>query len=449
VTKRALALLATATTVVGLASLRPTSAAAVPLPPQPVETNAKVPITLLSQSKFVDTNNQVHVVGELQNSGSATAEFVSLAVDEYDAGGSLLGTDSTFADVSVLSPGQRSGFIPVIVDLGAKPGFDHAVVTTIDDRVATDPQNQWFTTTVNAPTTDSGGQHIVGTVRNLNSTASQFVTVLFTFLDANGQAVDTDATIANTDSSATVQPGATVGFIQLDRDPTAPAWTSYEVVAESSTAPAVGQRLSTQVYRDLLGREGDGGGLAYWAGLIDGGQLRYHVAESLTSSTEYRGQQVQAQYLKYLGRPTDGTLQTGGEGFWIGYIAGGRTLEQLGESLIASNEYFATKGQGTNAGYVDALYHDILGRGPETTYWVGQLDSGTPRWVVSTAILSSTEAYHSLINGIFQQYLRHLPDAPGLDFWVGQAQGGMRDELVVASIMASNEYLTYAVGHTG
>ncbi len=448
-TQRPLALLAAAATVVGLAAMRPAGVAAAPLLPQPVETNAKVPITLLSQSRFTDSSNQVHIVAEVQNAGSAKAEFVSLAVDEYDAVGALIGTDSTFADVSVLSPGQRSGTIPVYVDLGAKPTFDHAVITTIDDEVATDPQNQWFTTTVNGATTDSAGQHITGSVRNLNSTTAQFVTVLFTFLDANGQVVDTDSPFANPDSKATVLPGASVGFVTVDRDPSAPSWASYEVVAESDTAPAVGQRLATQVYRDLLGREGDAGGLSYWAGLVDSGQPRYHVAQSLASSTEYRGQQVQAQYLKYLGRSTDGTLQSGGEGFWIGYIAGGHTLEQLGESLIASNEYFQGKGQGTNAGYVNALYHDILGRGPEGTYWVDRLNTGTPRWVVSAAILSSTEAYQNLINGIFQQYLRHLPDAAGLNFWVGLAQGGMRDELVVASIMASDEYLAYAVAHTG
>lgn len=432
-------------TVAGSLALPPAHASAAT---QPDETGAQVPITLLSQSRFTDLNNQAHIVGEIQNSGSAKAEFVSLTVDEYDAGGSLIGTDNTFSQVTVLSPGQRSSFIPVYVDLTAKPSFDHAVITSIDDRVATDPQNQWFNTTVNAPTTDSAGQHIVGSVRNLNSTPSQFVTVLFTFLNANGQVVDTNSTFANT-SNAIVQPGASVGFIPVDRDFSAPAWTSYEVVTESDTAPAVGQRLATQVYHDLLARDGDPGGLAYWAGLIDSGQPRYQVAQSLAASTEYRGEQVQAQYLKYLGRPTDGTLQSGGEGFWIGYIASGRTLEQLGESLIASNEYFANKGHGTNAGYVDALYHDILGRGPETGYWVARLDAGAPRWAVSTAILSSTEAYGNLINGIFQQFLRHLPDAPGLAFWVGQAQGGMRDELVVASIMASDEYLAYAVAHTG
>ncbi len=288
--------------------------------------------------------------------------------------------------------------------IGWSPAGDvlvHQVVTTIDDTVATDPQNQWFTTTVNPPTVDGAGQHIVGTVRNLNSTTAQFVQVFFTFLDANGQAVDTDSTFVNTDSNSTVPPGATVGFLQLDREPGAPAWSSYEVATESETAPAVGLRLAAQVYQDLLGRAGDAGGLNFWSGLINSGQPRYQVAQSLTSSTEYRGQQVQAQYLKYLGRQTDGTLLTGGESFWIGYIAGGRTFEQLGESLIASNEYSAGKGHGTNAGCVDALYHDILGRGPESSYWVGR------------------------------------------------AQGGMRDELVVASIMASDEYLAYAVAHTG
>lgn len=443
-TKRILALAAISATIVGLTSLRPLTASAVG---QPGENNIPVPITLLSQTQFMDSVNVWHIVGEVQNAGSSKAEFVNIVITEYDSGGSVIGTDSTFSDVSILSPGQRSGFT-VLVDQSSKPSFDHAVVSTIDDQVATDAQNQWFTTTVNPPTVDGVGmQHLAGTVRNLNSTTSQFVQVMFTFLDGSGQAVDTDSTYVSTDSTATVQPGATVPF-ELVRNPS-PAWSSYEVVTQSDTAPAVGQRLATEVYQDLLSRPGDPGGLAFWAGLIDSGQPRYQIALSLAASTEYRGDQVQAQYEKYLHRSTDGTFSSGGEGFWINYIADGGTFEQLGESLIASNEYFVTRGGNTNAGYVNALYNDILGRGPESTYWVDRLNTGTPRWVVSAAILTSTEAAQNRINGFFQQFLRRLPDPGGLSFWVGQAQAGVRDEDLVASLMASDEYLGYAMTHTG
>jgi hypothetical protein len=159
---------------------------------------------------------------------------------------------------------------------------------------------------------------------------------------------------------------------------------------------------------------------------------------------------VQAQYQKYLHRSTDGTLTSGGEGFWVSYIAGGATFEQLAESLIGSDEYFTSRANGDNSTYVTTLYHDLLGRGPDPgglSYWVGRLNAGDPRFVVSASILQATEARQNFVNGVFQTFLRRLPDAAGLAFWTGALQSGMRDEAFIASIIGSDEYLLYAVTH--
>jgi hypothetical protein len=212
----------------------------------------------------------------------------------------------------------------------------------------------------------------------------------------------------------------------------------------------VGTRLVTQVYHDLLARAPDNGGLVYWSGLIDSGQARYPIALSLTASAEYVGQQVQALYEKYLHRATDGTLTSGGVGFWVNYIAQGATFEQLAENLIGSDEYFMNRANGDNSTYVTTLYQDILVRSPDPaglSYWVGRLNTGDPRYLVSASILEGTEAYQKLVNSVYQTFLRHAPDAGGLTFWTGQLQAGMRDEAFIASIIGSDEYLTYALTH--
>ncbi|HEY2704596.1 MAG TPA: DUF4214 domain-containing protein [Candidatus Dormibacteraeota bacterium] len=225
----------------------------------------------------------------------------------------------------------------------------------------------------------------------------------------------------------------------------------------SGAAPApphtgsAGLSLVTQVYSDLLGRAPDAGGLLYWSGLIDSGQPRFPVALSLTASTEYVGDQVQAQYQTYLHRVTDGTLTSGGEGFWVNYIASGATFEQLAESLIGSDEYFTVRGHGDASTYVTTLYQDILGRGPDAgglSYWVGRLSAGAPRFQVSASILESTEGRQMLVDRTYQSLLRHLPDGPGLAFWTAQLQSGLRDETLIASIIGSDEYLQYAVTHS-
>jgi hypothetical protein len=211
-----------------------------------------------------------------------------------------------------------------------------------------------------------------------------------------------------------------------------------------------GRQFVTQVYQDLLLRSPDPGGVTYWSALIDSLQPRYPIALSLTGSTEYVGEQVQAQYQKYLHRSTDGTLTSGGEGFWVSYIAGGATFEQLAESLIGSDEYFTHRANGDNSTYVTTLYDDILGRGPDPgglSYWVGRLNAGDPRFVVSASILEATEARQNFVNGVFQTFLRRPPDAAGLAFWTGSLQSGMRDEAFIASIIGSDEYLLYAVTH--
>jgi hypothetical protein len=209
-------------------------------------------------------------------------------------------------------------------------------------------------------------------------------------------------------------------------------------------------RFVTQVYQDLLGRSPDTGGLSYWSGLIDSGQPRYPVAVSLTSSTEYRGDEVQALYTKYLHRSTDGTTSSGGEGFWVDFIAHGATFEQLGESLIGSDEYYYNRGGGSPTSYVNTLYQDLLGRSPEPdglSYWVGRLNAGAPRFLVSASILVSTEGYQNLVKSTYQTFLRHQPDGGGLAYWTGQLQSGVRDELFIASIIGSDEYFQYAVTH--
>ena len=51
------------------------------------------------------------------------------------------------------------------------------------------------------------------------------------------------------------------------------------------------------------------------------------------------------------------------------------------------------------------------------------------------------------MRAVFQTFLRHQPDGAGLTFWTGQLQSGLRDELLIASIIGSDEYLQYAAVH--
>ena len=91
-----------------------------------------------------------------------------------------------------------------------------------------------------------------------------------------------------------------------------------------------------------------------------------------------------------------------------------------------------------------ALDHeDILGRAPDAAglnYYVGLLNSGTPRPLIVSAIVFSTENLASNVNGYYEHFLSRGVDAAGENYWVGQLQHGARDEVIVALIIGSDEY---------
>src|SRR5262249_8196069 len=67
------------------------------------------------------------------------------------------------------------------------------------------------------------------------------------------------------------------------------------------------QRFISEVYRDLLRRKVDPGGLASWSGLVDQGVPRIQIVFmiEMNPSNEYRTIEVQDLYNQYLHRPAD------------------------------------------------------------------------------------------------------------------------------------------------
>jgi hypothetical protein len=197
------------------------------------------------------------------------------------------------------------------------------------------------------------------------------------------------------------------------------------------------------VYNDLLGRSPDTAGVNYWASLLNSGVPRPTVAWALVNSNEYRGDVLGSMYQQFLGRSIDAT----GLAYWTNQVAGGMTFEQFQSLLIGSNEYFLSgaKGKGNNSDFVKSMYQDILGRPVDPTglaFFKGQLDAGTLRQLVVSAIVFSTEHLASTVDGYYEHFLSRGVDASGQSYWVNQLQHGSRDELIVALIIGSDEYFS-------
>jgi hypothetical protein len=210
-----------------------------------------------------------------------------------------------------------------------------------------------------------------------------------------------------------------------------------ELLASSS------QLFVTQAYRDLLHREAEPGGLAFWSGLIDRGHSRADVALGIESSPETRAKAVSGLYGSLLGRPPDPL----GLSSAIQFLGAGGRMEQLEAVLLGSPEYFQ-RGGGTTRGFLKALYRDILGRAVDPSgaaTWTPLADTNVPvpgigRALVATAVVNSPEARTRLVQSFYAAYLHRAADPGGLTFWVGALAHGASREQVIAGFLGSVEY---------
>jgi hypothetical protein len=99
--------------------------------------------------------------------------------------------------------------------------------------------------------------------------------------------------------------------------------------------------------------------------------------------------------------------------------------------------------------YIDAVYEDLLGRGPDVTgldYWSGQLDQGGARATLINLIDHSAEYFGTIIKPAYLQYLGRAADAAGLAYWTGQMVNGLTDQQLEAGFIASDEFFTKSGG---
>jgi uncharacterized protein (TIGR03118 family) len=204
-------------------------------------------------------------------------------------------------------------------------------------------------------------------------------------------------------------------------------------------AAAPDQHFVAQVYRDLLHREADPDGLAFWTSMLSQNVSRTQVALGIENTPEYRTVEVQAAYRLLLHRAAD----PDGLNTFVKFLAAGGTVEQLEAMLAASPEYFQNRAGGTNDGFITAFFQDALNRtaDPGARMAFDQaLMNGTSRTQVAAMIFGSQEFQQDLVKGFAQQFLHRAADPQGLSASVAALQAGLRDETLIAVILGSQEY---------
>lgn len=203
------------------------------------------------------------------------------------------------------------------------------------------------------------------------------------------------------------------------------------------------QAFIKQAYRDLLGRDPEPAALSNWNNFLSQGGSRLDMARSVDQSQEFRHLLVRNLYVRLLRRQAD----TAGENGWVSFLNGGGTIEELEAQLIASGEYFSVRGGSTNVGFVRAVYSDELNRRTDPAgenNFVNALASGASRVQVARDIINSQEGRILRVRQFYWWLLRRDADPAGLNGGVDALNHGVRDEELIAMIVASDEYFMNA-----
>jgi uncharacterized protein (TIGR03118 family) len=198
-------------------------------------------------------------------------------------------------------------------------------------------------------------------------------------------------------------------------------------------------RFVDQVYQDLLNRQAEPAGLAFWMGQLNQGMTRAQVVAGIENSMEFQTDVVQKAYQQFLHRSAEPAGQT----FWVNFLQQGHTVEQMEAGLVGSVEYFQNRGGGTNNGFLNALYQDALNRAIDPTgmaTFSQALAGGTTPGQVAAIIFGSPESLQDVVQGFYGSLLHRVADNFGLNAFVNSLQQGATDQQVIAAIVGSDEF---------
>jgi hypothetical protein len=192
----------------------------------------------------------------------------------------------------------------------------------------------------------------------------------------------------------------------------------------------------SNLYRELMGREPDQAGFSFWASVAAGGN-REEVIRGFLDSLEYRIHFVTTVYETFLNRAPD----PGGLQFFVAILGANRDQLQIVSSIVGSQEYFIANG-GTNQGFINALYRDLLGRPADqagATFWISQADAGMARDRIVIDFLISQEGGNKIIDGNYASLTGPTSNSPA-----GAPQGGHYD---LADLTGNGYGNLYFQGH--
>ena len=165
-------------------------------------------------------------------------------------------------------------------------------------------------------------------------------------------------------------------------------------------------------------------------------------ASGFTGSDEYRIKMIVAAYQTVLNRDAEPS----GETWWLTQMQAGRAQpDDAHRIFLSTDEFYRIEGADTDTGFITALYHDILGRDPDSSglaFWTRAL-TANGRTSVVNGLWNSTETLGKQVKTAYTDLLGRTPSDTETAFWISVTRiwgpTAMRTQ-----ILASNEYWTRA-----
>ncbi len=226
-----------------------------------------------------------------------------------------------------------------------------------------------------------------------------------------------------------------------------------EVEIKIGTNPAVKDNqvqhradlFTMQLYRDVLFREADNPGLAFWTKQMDQGLSKAEVASNFIQSDEFQTQ-VGSLARLYFGAfnrvPDKEGLQ-----FWVNAERSGMNLETMANFFVNSKEFQQSYGALDNSGFLNTIYQNVLHRSPDNAgkaFWMQCLEQGMSRATVLSNFTESQEFKASSAEKVtltlcYVGLLGQAPDPAVFNDTLNQHQDTVS---LIGQLISSQDFLT-------
>ena len=192
------------------------------------------------------------------------------------------------------------------------------------------------------------------------------------------------------------------------------------------------------LYRDLLNRRFDDGGLDFWVReRLVRAVTPQGIARGFCYSQEFSNTLATELYHWLLDRAPD----SGGLAGWTRALVNGMSRQTAIVGFLSSQEYLSRNAV-PNA-FVQSLYVRLLNRQPDPggfNFWVERMRQGMSPTEVARGFVNSEEFCRNYAAGLYRRFLRRAPDAGGWQSWTNALVSGLAHQDAMIGFLTSAEY---------